>query len=86
MSDSDLLASVVVAVHADQRARQLLDSLSCQSLPASRYEVIVVENGSRDLSDVDGLGGVQGPSTRRPRTRRPPATSACGPRAVGFCC
>jgi GT2 family glycosyltransferase len=53
-----MLASVVVAVHADQRVRRLLDSLCRQTMPSGRYEVIVVENGSRDLSDVDGRDGV----------------------------
>ncbi len=58
MSDDELLASVVVPVHADDRARRLLDSLVRQTVAADRYEVIVVENGSRDLSDVDGLCGI----------------------------
>jgi GT2 family glycosyltransferase len=32
--------------------------LGQQSLPADKYEVIVVENGSREMPDVDGLHGV----------------------------
>jgi GT2 family glycosyltransferase len=58
VSDAELLASVVVAVHSDQRARRLLDSMACQSLGADRFEVIVIENGSHELSDVDGLHGL----------------------------
>lgn len=54
----DLLASVVVAVHDDQRLRRLLKSLVAQTVSADRYEVVVVENGSAELADVDGLGGV----------------------------
>jgi glycosyltransferase involved in cell wall biosynthesis len=53
-----LHASVVVAVHADPRARRLLHSLVRQTMPDARYEVIVVENGSSVLPDVDGMGGV----------------------------
>jgi GT2 family glycosyltransferase len=53
-----LLASVVVPVHSDPRARRLLHSLIRQTTPSDRYEVIVVENGSAVLSDVDGSGGV----------------------------
>lgn len=52
MSESSLLASVVVAVHADTRVRRLLDSLAAQKIPHQDYEVIVVENGSSDLADV----------------------------------
>ncbi len=58
MIDAELFASVVVVVRADQRVRRLLDSLGRQTLGASRFEVIVVENGSHDLSDVDGLYGL----------------------------
>lgn len=54
MTDSPLLASVVVAVHADPRARRLLDSLAIQTVLRQEYEVIVVENGSRDLADIAG--------------------------------
>ena len=53
-----LLASVVVAVKSDERVRRLLDRLLHQTMPADAYEVIVVENGSAQLSDVDGTGGV----------------------------
>lgn len=55
---NELLASVVVAVHADPRARRLVDSLGKQTLPAASYEVIVVENGSRELADLDGQAGL----------------------------
>jgi glycosyltransferase involved in cell wall biosynthesis len=55
---SELLASVVVAVRNDERVRRLLASLIQQTMAANRYEVIVVENGSKELSDVDGLAGV----------------------------
>lgn len=56
MTDGSLLASVVIAVKDDCRARRLLRSLLNQSVPGDRYEVIVVENGSSELADVEGLG------------------------------
>ncbi len=56
MNNPDLLASVVVAVKDDQRVRRLLGSLLAQTMASDRYEVIVVENGSTVLSDVEGLG------------------------------
>jgi glycosyltransferase involved in cell wall biosynthesis len=52
VTDTRPLASVVVAVHRDQRMRRLLDSLARQTLPAHNCEVIVVENGSADLTDI----------------------------------
>lgn len=52
------LASVVVAVKGDGRVRRLLDRLLRQTVPAAVYEVIVVENGSAELADLDGLGGI----------------------------
>jgi GT2 family glycosyltransferase len=55
---SPLLASVVVAVHADARCRRLVDSLIKQTLPAERYEVVLVENGSSELADLDGKAGL----------------------------
>lgn len=55
---TELLASVVVAVHNDPRARRLLGSLAAQTLPRDSYEVIVVENGSADLADTDGAYGI----------------------------
>jgi glycosyltransferase involved in cell wall biosynthesis len=55
---TQLLASVVVAVHADPRCRRLVDSLVKQTLPAEAYEVIVVENGSHQLADLDGQAGL----------------------------
>jgi GT2 family glycosyltransferase len=58
VSDEELLVSVVVAVCADQRVRRLLDSLGNQSLSGYRFEVIVIENGSHELSDVDGRHGL----------------------------
>jgi len=56
--DNSLLASVVVAVCHDSRARRLLGSLASQSMPRQEYEVIVVENGSSDLVDTDGACGI----------------------------
>jgi GT2 family glycosyltransferase len=53
-----LLATVVVAVHRDPRARRLLDSLAFQSVPREAYEVIVAENGSAGLADTDGAYGI----------------------------
>ena len=58
MADEGLLASVVVAVKDDRRLRRLLDSLVDQTMPRPSYEVVVVENGSADHADIDGLGGV----------------------------
>jgi GT2 family glycosyltransferase len=55
---SPLLASVVIAVKGDDRVRRLLDRLLQQTVPATAYEVLVVENGSAELADVQGLGGV----------------------------
>lgn len=54
MTDTGPLASVVVAVHRDPRARRLVASLACQTLPAQDYEVIIVENGSADLAGIEG--------------------------------
>jgi GT2 family glycosyltransferase len=53
-----LLASVVVAVKGDSRIWRLLDRLLHQTVPPDVYEVVVVENGSAQLADVDGLGGI----------------------------
>lgn len=58
MTDSALLASVIVAVRRDTRVRRLLESLAFQSAPRDAYEVIVVENGSADLADTDGAYGI----------------------------
>jgi glycosyltransferase involved in cell wall biosynthesis len=55
---TDVLASVVVAVHRDARVRRLLSSLASQTLPREAYEVIIVENGSTDLADTDGAYGI----------------------------
>jgi GT2 family glycosyltransferase len=55
---TDLFASVVVAVRDDARVRRLLASLASQTLPRTCYEVIVVENGSSGLADVDGAYGM----------------------------
>lgn len=57
MTSPALLASVVVPVRADPRVRRLLGALAAQTVPAGRYEVIVIENGSSDLADVDGAYG-----------------------------
>lgn len=53
-----LLASVVIAVKGDSRVRRLLDRLLHQTMPADAYEVIVVENASMQLADIDGFGGI----------------------------
>ncbi|MDQ2874688.1 MAG: glycosyltransferase [Actinomycetota bacterium] len=58
MTDPGLLATVVVAVRGDQRARRLISSLAAQTLPRSAYEVIIAENGSRGLADTDGAHGI----------------------------
>jgi glycosyltransferase involved in cell wall biosynthesis len=55
---TDLLATVVVAVHNDCRVRRLLRSLASQTVTRGPYEVIVVENGSEDLADTDGAYGI----------------------------
>jgi GT2 family glycosyltransferase len=55
---TDLLASVVVAVRGDARVRRLLASLAAQTVPRESYEVIVVENGSAALADIDGAYGI----------------------------
>lgn len=55
---TDLLASVVVAVRGDARVRRLLASLASQTTPREAYEVIVVENGSAGLDDIDGAHGI----------------------------
>lgn len=58
MTDRAVLASVVVAVHRDDRARRLLSSLAFQSVDRDAYEVIVVENGSSGLAGLDGGYGI----------------------------
>ena len=59
MSDGELLASVVIAVRGDEhRLRRLLGRLLRQTLAHDLYEVIVVENGTKALADVDGTYGV----------------------------
>jgi len=55
---TDLLASVVVAVRGDTRARRLLASLAAQTIPREDYEVLVVENGSTILAGTDGAYGI----------------------------
>ncbi|MFO7844404.1 MAG: glycosyltransferase [Bacteroidales bacterium] len=48
-----LTVSVVIPVYnGDEYIRKCLDSLSRQTLPASQYEVIIVDNGSTDNSMV----------------------------------
>ena len=73
------LASIVVAVKSDVRVRRLLESLMLQTLPIDQYEVIVVENGSQELADLDGHGGVVR------YFHRPQANSAAA-RNVGLSC
>ena len=51
MTSPALLASIVLPVHADPRARRLLSALAAQTAPRGSYEVIVIENGSADLAD-----------------------------------
>jgi GT2 family glycosyltransferase len=58
VTDPDLLATVVVAVHGDPRVRRLISSLAAQTVPRSDYEVIVAENGSSGLADLDGAHGL----------------------------
>jgi glycosyltransferase involved in cell wall biosynthesis len=58
VTECSLLASVVVAVYRDPRARRLLRSLACQSVSRQVYEVIVVENGSADLADAENAYGI----------------------------
>jgi GT2 family glycosyltransferase len=58
VTECGLLASIVVAVHRDPRARRLLRSLACQSVPRHVYEVIVVENGTADLADTEDAYGI----------------------------
>jgi GT2 family glycosyltransferase len=48
----------MVAVKGDGRVRRLVDRLLDQTVPTDAYEVIVVENGTAQLADLDGLGGV----------------------------
>jgi glycosyltransferase involved in cell wall biosynthesis len=55
---STITASVVIAVHGDQRARRAVAALVTQSADATSYEVIVAENGSSDLADLDGAHGI----------------------------
>jgi glycosyltransferase involved in cell wall biosynthesis len=57
VTDPVRLASVVVPVRADPRVRRLLSALAAQTVPRDSYEVIVIENGSADLADVDGAYG-----------------------------
>jgi GT2 family glycosyltransferase len=75
--DSTLLASVVVAVCRDDRARRLLESLASQSAPRDAYEVVVVENGSSDLADTDGAYGIT-------RYAHRPLANAAAARNVGL--
>jgi GT2 family glycosyltransferase len=78
VSEAELLASVVVAVRGDGRVRRLLDSLVAQTVPRAAYEVIVVENGSAEFADVDGLGdGVV-------RYRHQPAANMAAARNLGL--
>ncbi|MDQ3349073.1 MAG: glycosyltransferase [Acidobacteriota bacterium] len=49
---TDLLATVVLAVHKDARARRTVEALRTQTVPAHQYEVVIVENGTADLADL----------------------------------
>jgi glycosyltransferase involved in cell wall biosynthesis len=63
---------VVVAVRGDARVRRLLCSLASQTLGRDAYEVIVVENGSADMADIDGAYGL----TRYAHLARPSGAAA----------
>jgi glycosyltransferase involved in cell wall biosynthesis len=56
VTDTGLLASVVVPVKGDERVRRLIDRLRKQTVPTDAYEVIVVENGTALFADLDSLG------------------------------
>lgn len=53
MSDT-LLATVLIAVRADGRARRAVEHLLHQTMPREQYEIILVENGSNELDDLKG--------------------------------
>lgn len=55
----DILATVVIAVHADERARRAVAALQRQSIGPARLQIIVVENGSALLTDLAGHPGVE---------------------------
>ena len=60
-SAQDIFISVIIPVFNDsERLKICLDALENQSLPKERYEVIVVDNGSRECikSAVEGFGQV----------------------------
>lgn len=52
MTHATLLASVVICVHADSRARRTVAALLDQTATPTDYEIVVVENGSAGLSDL----------------------------------
>ena len=83
---TDLLASVVVAVRRDPRARRLLASLACQTVPRQVYEVIVVENGSADLADTEDAYGIVRYVHLSQANSAPPATPGWASLGDGSCC
>jgi len=46
------LASIIIAVRNDKRLRNLLESLSHQTLPRKKYQILVIENGSHIFKDL----------------------------------
>ena len=52
----ELLITVIVAVNADARIYRLLESLLCQTVQDDKFEIIVVENGSRGFANVVAMG------------------------------
>ena len=49
------ISIVIPTFNRAELLRSTLDSLVDQSLPRDKYEVIVVDNGSRDVSEADRL-------------------------------
>jgi GT2 family glycosyltransferase len=74
-------ASVVIAVSGDTRARRVVRHLLEQCTSVS-YEIIVVENGSCDLADLDGEAGqvvyVHLPEASIPKARNAALRMAAG--------
>ena len=50
------IVTIVIAVTSDRRVRRLIDSLLSQSVPTGTFEIIVVENGSSELADIESMG------------------------------
>ena len=55
-------------------------------MPVTVYEVIVVENGTAELSDVDGLGGVTRYLHVAESNSASPATPGWPPLGAVICC